>query len=43
MAQQGWENQSSPVYADASNLARDLARRGIKVECIRRSKEEHLF
>jgi hypothetical protein len=43
MAQQEWENQSSPVYADATNLARDLARRGIKVECIRRSKEEHLF
>ncbi len=42
-AQQQWQNQSSPVYADATNLARDLATRGIKVECIRRSKEEHLF
>jgi hypothetical protein len=43
MAQQQWENQSSPVYVDATNLARDLATRGIKVECIRRSIEEHLF
>jgi hypothetical protein len=43
MAQQQWENQSSPVYVDAINLARDLATRGIQVECIRRSKEEHLF
>jgi hypothetical protein len=42
-AQQGWENQSSPLYLDATNLARDLATRGIKVECIRRSKEERLF
>ena len=43
VARQQWENQSSPVYIDATNLARDLATRGIKVECIRRSKEEHLF
>jgi hypothetical protein len=43
VAQQQWENQSSPVYLDATNLARDLVTRGIKVECIRRSKEEHLF
>jgi hypothetical protein len=43
VAQQQWENESSPVYLDAINLARDLATRGIEVECIRRSKEEHLF
>jgi len=43
VAEQQWENKSSPVYVDATNLARDLGTRGIKVECIRRSKEEHLF
>ena len=43
LAQEEWEKQSSPVYADATVLAHDLARRGIKVECIRRSKEENLF
>lgn len=43
VARQQWENQSSPVFIDATNLARDLATRGIKVECIRRSKEEHIF
>jgi hypothetical protein len=42
-AQREWENQSSPVYADATALARDLTRRGITVMCIRRSVEEHLF
>ena len=43
VAREQWENRSSPVYVDATNLARDLATRGIKVECIRRSKEERLF
>lgn len=43
VAQQQWENQSSPVYVEATNLARELVTRGIHVECIRRSKEEHLF
>jgi hypothetical protein len=43
MAQQQWEKQASPVYADATKLVRDLDLRGIKVECIRRSKEERLF
>jgi hypothetical protein len=43
MAQQEWESQNSPVYVDATNLSHDLAARGITVECIRRSKEEHLF
>ena len=43
MAQQEWERQKSPVYADAINLSRDLAARGIRVECIRRSKEEQFF
>src|SRR5271163_4401351 len=42
-ARQGWEDKSSPVYADAINLARELSSRGLGVECIRRSKEEHLF
>jgi hypothetical protein len=42
VAQQQWENQSSPVYVDATDLARYLATRGLNVECIRRSKEEHL-
>ncbi len=31
------------MYFDATNVGRDLAVRGIKVECIRRSKEEQLF
>jgi hypothetical protein len=42
-AQARWESRSSPVYADATALARDLGNRGIKVQCIRRSKEERLF
>jgi hypothetical protein len=42
-SQTEWESQSSPVYADATVLARDLTRHGVTVECIRRSKEEHLF
>jgi hypothetical protein len=42
-ARKGWEDQSSPVYADATDLARTLSGRGFVIECIRRSKEEHLF
>lgn len=42
-AQAIWESRSSPVYGDATALARDLVNRGIKVQCIRRSKVERLF
>jgi hypothetical protein len=42
VTQQQWENQASPVYADAIRVARDVDMRGIKVECIRRSKDEGL-
>ena len=42
-ARQAWENQSSPVYADATKLAHTLSNRGFIVDCVRRSKEEHLF
>lgn len=42
-AQQAWDDASSPVYADATELARTLSDRGFVVKCIRRSKEEHLF
>jgi hypothetical protein len=42
-ARQAWENQSSPVYADATELAHMLSNRGFIVDCVRRSKEEHLF
>lgn len=42
-AQQAWDDAKSPVYADATELARTLSRRGFIVECIRRSKEENLF
>jgi hypothetical protein len=38
-----WNAGNSPVYADASELARTLNDRGFVVECIRRSKEECLF
>lgn len=43
MAQQQWENRSSPVYADATELARVLNERGFLVQCIRRSLQERLF
>ncbi len=43
ISQQQWENQSSPVYADATELARTLNERGFQVQCIRRSVEERLF
>lgn len=42
MAQQQWENRSSPVYADATELARTLNERGFLVQCMRRSVEERL-
>jgi hypothetical protein len=34
---------SSPVYVEAEDLAQTLRSAGIQVQCIRRSKEEHLF
>jgi len=43
VAQQQWENQSSPAYADATELARTLNERGFLVQCMRRSVEERLF
>jgi hypothetical protein len=42
-AQQQWENGSSPVYADASELARTLNERGFLVQCLRRSVREGFF
>jgi hypothetical protein len=42
-AQQQWENKSSPVYDDASELASILNERGFRVQCMRRSVEERLF
>jgi hypothetical protein len=38
-AQRSWDMGGSPVYADATNLARELTRRGIMVECLLDSKE----
>ena len=43
IAQQQWENRTSPVYADATELARTLNEHGFLVQCMRRSVEEHLF
>ncbi len=37
----GWE--SSPVHREGMRLGRDLESQGLKVECMRRSKEENLF
>jgi len=34
---------SSPVYNDANELSLKLTQSGFLVECIRRSKQEHLF
>jgi hypothetical protein len=42
-ARQDWDNQNSPVYADATELERMLNNRGFIVDCVRRSKEERLF
>lgn len=42
-AQQEWDLADSPVYADATELAHVLNDVGLRVECIRRSKEERLF
>ena len=43
IAEQQWANRSSPVYADATELARTLNEHGFIVQCMRRSVEEHLF
>jgi hypothetical protein len=43
VAQQQWESKSSPVYDDATELARTLNERGFQVQCMRRSVEERLF
>jgi hypothetical protein len=42
-AQRISDSATSPVYADATALARTLTSRGFEVQCIRRSKEENLF
>jgi hypothetical protein len=42
-ARHAWDDRSSPVYADAVDLARTLGDRGFAVVCTRRSKEERLF
>jgi hypothetical protein len=34
---------TSPVYVEADDVAQKLARAGIQVQCIRKSKEECLF
>ena len=34
---------SSPVYIEANDLAQKLQPAGIQVQCIRRSKQEHVF
>lgn len=39
--EQAWK--LSPVYGDATTLAQLLQSHGITIECIRRSKEEHMF
>ena len=43
IAQQQWENQFSPVYADATELAHTLNERGFRVQCMRRSVGERIF
>jgi len=43
MAQQQWQSGSSPVFADATALAKVLKSHSIQIQCIRRSKEENLF
>jgi hypothetical protein len=43
IAQQQWDNRSSPVYQDATELARTLNERGLPVQCIRRSVGERIF
>jgi hypothetical protein len=40
-AQAAWVG--SPVYNDANEVAQKLTESGFLVECIRRSKQEHLF
>ncbi len=34
---------ASPVYVEAEDLAQRLRSAGIEVQCVRRSKQEHLF
>jgi hypothetical protein len=36
--QKDWDSTTSPVYADAMDLARTLNEHGVVVNCIRRSK-----
>lgn len=43
LSQQAWDDGSSHVYEDATELARTLDQRGFVVQCIRRSLEERLF
>jgi hypothetical protein len=43
VAQQQWENRTSHVYDDATELANTLNERGFQVQCMRRSVEERLF
>jgi hypothetical protein len=42
-AQRKWDSRSSPVYEEASHLAKTLNERGFQVQCMRRSVGEHLF
>jgi hypothetical protein len=42
-AQQQWASGNSPVYEDATSLAKTLNERGFHVQCMRRSVEERLF
>ena len=42
-AQRQWESRKSPVYQDATDLAKTLNERGIHVQCIRRSVGERVF
>lgn len=42
-ARRAWEARTNPVYADATDLGRTLSGRGFVVECIRDSKEWHMF
>jgi hypothetical protein len=42
-AQAEWSKGNNPVYADAMELAHALTDRGILVECVLNSKEDHRF
>ena len=41
--QRAWESRTSPVYQDATDLAKTLTEHGFHVQCIRRSVGERLF